>query len=471
MIVNRIKQLMSDSVIYGLGGVLSRSISFLMLPIYTRVFTTEEYGNIEMLVVVSSLLAALMTVGQDSAQSFYFFKKKDGGVEEQGRVVSSGVAIRVASGLPIVIAASLAAPLVNNLLFSGSLGLQVFFIAFVGAFFNQLFLQVNEIFRLSYQPWPYIALSTLQAAIAASIVLFTVLILQQREVAFFVGTFVASIAMSITGWIFNRRYLVSIRGSRDTVTELLRYGVPLVPVELTMYAMSSADRWFLSSYKGVEAVAIYAVGAKIALILTFFFETFRKAWWPIALDAMHSSDGPALFRKVATLYIYLGMCVTLMFCFSAKWVTSVLSAPIYLDAWKIACVLSLQSFLYGFFLIVSAGIIYREKTARIAQLTGFAAVVGVILNALFVPIYGTLGAAVATVLSYYALITVTYLLSERYWAIGLPLPLFHLAFVFLSGTVGLLLWLDIGDAIKAFVVLFFGFAALFTIKIQLVDQS
>ena len=74
--MSRLKQLGKDSVIYGIGGILAKAVSFLLLPVYTRIFSPDEYGTIEMLTVICSFLSSILVLGMDSAQSMYFFKLK-----------------------------------------------------------------------------------------------------------------------------------------------------------------------------------------------------------------------------------------------------------------------------------------------------------------------------------------------------------------------------------------------------------
>ena len=59
--------------------------------------------------------------------------------------------------------------------------------------------------------------------------------------------------------------------------------------------MSTADRWFIQYYHGSDVLGLFAVGAKFSMIITLAVETFRKAWWPIAMEAMHNSDGAEIF--------------------------------------------------------------------------------------------------------------------------------------------------------------------------------
>ena len=81
--MQRLKQLGKDSLVYGVGGVFARGIGFFLIPVYTRVFTPSEYGQIEMLMVLASLLGALLLMGMDSTQSFYFFRQKSAGQAAQ----------------------------------------------------------------------------------------------------------------------------------------------------------------------------------------------------------------------------------------------------------------------------------------------------------------------------------------------------------------------------------------------------
>lgn len=87
--MSKLKQLGKDTVVYGLGGVFAKSVAFLMLPVYTRIFTTANYGTIEMLTVISGFLGANLVMGMDSAQSMYFFKYQEEGKALQARLVSA----------------------------------------------------------------------------------------------------------------------------------------------------------------------------------------------------------------------------------------------------------------------------------------------------------------------------------------------------------------------------------------------
>ncbi len=112
--MSRLKQLFNDSVIYGIGGVLAKGLSFFLLPVYTRIFSPAEFGNIEMMMVIVSFLTSLLVMGMDSAQSFYFFEQKKYGKPKQKIVISSILQWRLIFGTLLILIATILAPLLNT---------------------------------------------------------------------------------------------------------------------------------------------------------------------------------------------------------------------------------------------------------------------------------------------------------------------------------------------------------------------
>lgn len=415
--MNRLKRLVKDSGTYGLGAILAKGISFFMLPVYTHVFTPADYGSIEMLSVIASFLAAILTLGMDSAQSFYFFKQKDKGRAEQSKLVTAVLQWRLTWGIAIVGIATLMAPLLNQLFFEGNLGWEYFAIAFTGTLLAQIMSQSVEIFRLLYRPWPYVLINLAQTTIAAGLILTFVIALNQGILGYFVGTLLASAITACLGWYLVREYLEFDRLHSEWWMRLLRFGLPLLPASLAMYVMSTTDRWFIRHYQGEIALGIYAVGAKFALIMALAIETFRKAWWPIAMDAMHSDDGPETFRMIARMFMGGGVAAVVYLSFLSPWLLWWLVAPAFREAWKIVGVLAWQSLFYGFYLIASAGIWKAEKTNYSLYIMAGAAGVNVALNWWLVPAYGGMGAAIATALSYLFLVGTSMVVSERLWKV------------------------------------------------------
>ena len=450
-------------MIYGFGVVLAKGIGFFLLPVFTRIYSPAEYGTIEMLGVITSFVSALLVMGLDSAQSFYFFEQKARGRAEQARLISAILQWRLTWGMAIVIVATLATPLLEALFFNAHLGWGSFAAAFVGALFTQVMSQSVEVFRLLYRPWPYVLVTLAHSAGAGALVLILVLGFDQGIFGYFAGSMLASACVAGVGWWLARDYLDFTRLQRDWWPRLLRFGVPLVPAGLAMFVMNTCDRWFVQHYQGDEALGLYAVGAKFALVVALAIETFRKAWWPIAMDAMYSDDGPETYRTLARMFMGVGVAAVVYLSFVSPWLVVWLTAPAFHSAWPIVGVLAWQSLLYGFYLIASAGIWKVEKTSYSMYLMAAAATLNLALNWLLTPSYGGMGAALATVTSYLVWIAATLVLSEKLWPVGFPIFLLTaqvalgavcVAWVTLAGADS---WL-VGPAVHAAVLLLLGSA-------------
>ena len=424
--MSRIKQLGKDSLIYGVGGVLSKSVAFFLLPIYTRIFTPAEYGTLEMLTVISSALGALTMMGMDSAQSMYFFKEKQEGKKAQRKVVSAVLQFRITWGIVATFAAALCAPLLNAALFEGELTAVEFIAAFLASLLLQIMTQSAEVMRLLFKPWGFVSATISQAALAGVLVLVCVIWLDQGILGYFAGGALASLFVGLISWISVREYVDFSQLHWKSWRQLVLFGAPLVPAELAFYVMSTSDRWFVQRFHGAEALGIFAIGAKFSMLLAIVVETFRKAWWPIAMDSMHSEDGPQTFRLISVLYTGLASAAAVALAAFSPWVLKWFTSPEFHSGWRVTVVLAWQSVFYGFFLIASAGIWRAEKTYLNFYLMSGAAAFGVLMNIMLVPSFAGIGAAVATSITYLLWVIATLLVSEKHWKVGFPFPLLGL---------------------------------------------
>jgi O-antigen/teichoic acid export membrane protein len=416
--MKRLKQLAKDSLVYGLGGILARGVSFFLIPVYTNIFSLSEYGSIEMLVIITNFFVAVLAMGMDSAQSMFFFKLKKKGKVAQAQIVSAIFQWRIIWGIVIVIIVTLIAPILNGWFFNGQLSFKYFVIAFIGAFFVQIMSQSTEVMRLLYRPFSYTGIILGQSILVGILILIIEVLFDLGIFSFFIGIGIASIVFTIIGWYHVRDYLCFDRVYWSLWPQLIRFGAPLVPAELTFYLMSSSDRWFVQYYHGSGALGVFAIGAKFSMLLALVVETFRKAWWPIGLESMHSKDGPETFRMIAILYMSIAIIGIIILTVISPWLVKWMTPPEFYDAWPIIGILAWQSLFYGFFLISSAGIWKSEKMHLNFYLMCVAALVGLLLNWLLVPVFGGTGAAIATAITYFFWVLISMMVSETLWRVG-----------------------------------------------------
>ena len=422
----RFKQIGKDSLVYGIGGVMSKAIGFFLLPVYTRIFSPADYGTIEMLTVLNGLLGAILVMGMDSAQSFYFFEQKKAGENEQARVVTAILQWRISWGSGIVVLATLVSPLLNQYFFNGQLSWEYFVIAFVGALFAQIMSQSAEVYRLLYRPWSYIIIILGQTLASAAIAITLIVGFDSGIMGFFIGMLSGSALSAAFGWWRIRNYLDLSGWHAYLWPKVLKFGAPLIPTTLAMYILNTADRWFISNINGPETLGLYAVGAKFAMLMAIIVTTFRTAWWPVVMDSIQSSDGPALLRIMSSLYLGFGCAGIILLTALSPFLVRILTPLPFHAAYPVVGILAWQSMFYGFNLIVTVGIWKKEKTIWASILMGTVSVLNIVLDALLVPKYGSVGAAMATSLSFLVWNILTLIVSERLWPVGYRIRTFGL---------------------------------------------
>ena len=370
-----------------------------------------------MLTVIGSFLGSILLMGMDSAQSMYFFKLKKEGQQKQAQIVSSILQWRLISGAIIVIFSTAISPVLNKIFFGGKLSWEYFLVSFSGVLFIQITSQSAEVMRLLFRPWSYIFVVLSQSLLAAAIALILILKFNQGILGFFWGGLVAALLVAAIGWFRVRSYLRFDKLHFDLWPMLLRFGLPLVPASLAMYFMNTSDRWFIQHYHGEDELGLYAVGAKFAMLSSLAIETFRKAWWPLAMDSMHSENGEKTFILISNWYVCIGSFFILILTFLSPWLIEFITGPDFHDSWPIVGILTWKGLLYGYFMICSAGIWKAEKTYLNLYISLSILVVGLILNFLIVPTYGIIGASVATVFTFFIWIVVTSIVSNLHWKI------------------------------------------------------
>jgi len=393
------KKLLSDSAIYGLGGILVKSIAFFTLPIYTRIFSPEEFGIIEMFSTLSGILSIIMTMGLDTTQSYYFMEAKNKANRNIKEVTTSILQLRLIVGTLVILFSVIFSFYIISFFFQESVPKHYLWIVAVSTFFATLVSQSLEIFRLLYKPWHYIGLSFTQTIGGVVFILIFAYYYGGGIEGYLIGMTCGGLFAMILGWIGTRDYRYWNKLESHLFKEFIKFGLPLIPAGLMIWIMQASDRWFVMNMLGSYETGLYAVGAKFALIIMIVVQTFRKAWWPIAMDMLYKENGQKFFKVVSLWYIGLGSLGTILLTAISPYLVELLTGQHYYNSWKIVGVLCWGSIAYGFYMFSLLGIFKVKKTYINIYIHGIGAIVNIVLNYILIQFYGILGAAIATSIS------------------------------------------------------------------------
>jgi len=413
--MNKYRRLISNSLTYGLGGILAGSVGFFLMPIYTRIFSPDEYGIIAMLVTLSGMFTILMTMGLNASQSYYFMEAKNKKTAKTEEIVTSILQLKIILSIIMALVISVFSPLLVKFFFKGPIPIGYMYLVVIFTFFAVFAVHSMEIFRLTYGVWNYIFLSLLRLISGAGFILLLICIYDMGIKGYLIGILIGSFIAMVVGLLVTKRYYMYWKKvDRNLWKDFLKFGLPLVPASLIWWVMHASDRWFIMHLISPYALGLYATGAKFILLITLAVEAFRKAWWPLALDMMHKKDSPEFFQRVSLWYLILGSVAAVALTAVSPYLVGFIADKRYFEAWRIIGVLCWYPIFYGFYLISTIGIFKSKKTYIAIVVFALAAIINIILNFILIPIYGLIGAAVATSLSMMIASVISMLISNRY---------------------------------------------------------
>jgi O-antigen/teichoic acid export membrane protein len=295
---------------------------------------------------------------------------------------------------------------------------------------------VAQILRNEFRPVPFVATGVLLGALSLGGGLLFAIGLDGGIAGIFLGILVAEVLVLAVRGVLARS---AFGGSFDPalLRRLLRFGVPLVPVTVSFWVFTAADRVVVAKFSGLAQLGYYSVAVTVPLVFVVLTTAVSQAWLPRAIQ-LFEQDRDRAAKSIGALLSYyvfgLGVLATLAAAVAPE-IVRVLSGPRYAPAAAAIPLLCLGSVAFGSLTVTAAGMTMMHRTGRLASLSVVAAVVNVGAALALVPPFGITGAAAATLIGYVCL-TLAYLwASQRLWPIRLE-PRRLVTLVALLGLVG-----------------------------------
>ncbi|WP_193222312.1 lipopolysaccharide biosynthesis protein [Alkalilimnicola sp. S0819] len=406
------------SLIYGVGSALGAAGGFLLIPLYTHVLATEQYGLLELLNRIADILLLVMFMGLRQAYIRFYFEQDT--PDWRQRVTGSTLVFVLASGL---ILASLFWLLHEPLLglFADAAELRVPVMLLLLWMPAEMVLQLGMVdlqVRLRSLLYVLVSLLRLIGFIALNVYLIWVRDFGVVGVLLAQALVTGLIALGFLGLL---GWQTRVRCSAALVRRLLAFGLPYLPAAAFMYVVNNGDRYVIGAYESLAAVGIYALAHKIGMMGTqFLMDPFNKVWSPFLFRHYSDPGGPRLVGRVYTLYTMVSLFVALGISLAAPVALPWISAAEYHGAATLVPLIALASVFYGMSCLGDAGILIAKRTRYKPLICALAALVSVLANFWLVPRWGATGAAVAAALAFLTLLLSTLWVANHFYRMWLP---------------------------------------------------
>ena len=396
--MKKYKDLIKNIGVLTLSNFGSKILSFLLVPLYTSILTTEEYGKFDFITVTISLLIPILTLNITEAALRFLLDKKNA-PKDIFEICLKTIIISIFILLIFVI--------VNQYLNIIPI-LNVYNIFFVIYYIVSLNYEWAQNFTRGLDKLSNIAIGGIINSIFILFLNILFLVIFKLGLK---GYFLANIIANIisTGYLLIstniKQYIkfdtinVFCVSNKRLKKEMLKYSKPLMLNSIGWWINNVSDRYIVTYILGVAENGIYSVAYKIPSILSIIQSIFNQAWAITAVKTFDKNDEDRFFESIYVSYNFLMVCCCSILIILTKFLASILYKNEFYNAWKympflmISIVFSAISGLLG-------GIFSAVKNSKMMSVsTMVGAIINIILNFFLIHIVGTIGAAISTAIS------------------------------------------------------------------------
>jgi O-antigen/teichoic acid export membrane protein len=408
-----LRRLATTGAAYTAASILSKLIAVALLPLYTRHLTIDDYGSAEVLfagVVTASIVVRLGLI--EAVLRFYYREDED--PKRIAGATFSGLFWFATVGA--LIALPFAEPLAEALLNPkpGELhtATELTRIAIGGLWVATMFEYLLTLYRLDERTRAYFI--TTITNVLATIALTVVLVVGVGDGArgLLLGSYLVGAAF-VLGMIFAQRRRLTLRVEVPLLRRLLRFGLPTMPAEVSLYLLNFADRLIIVQVKGVGEAGLYSLAVKFAQAVNVLVRGFQLAWPPLAYSIRDDDEARRTYATVITLFLAGCTWLVVGLWLLAQYLLRFFAAPEFLGAYEVVGLIAAAVTLYALYMVMVVILGRTGRTEYNLPAALAALVTNVALNLILVPPLGIVGAGLALVASYLVVIALMYWFTQR----------------------------------------------------------
>jgi O-antigen/teichoic acid export membrane protein len=394
---SQLTRLGRQSIIYGAGGLIQRILAVILLPIYTRYLTPSDYGTVETLIALTTILVIVLRLGISTAFIRFYFDSKEPARRLLVLRTSFWFTMTMATvGLVLGLALS---PEIASLLFGSSGRATVVAAAFVGLWAQMNWEQMLALFRVEERSVAFVSASLVNIGVTIAATLTLVVALDKGALGVIVGNFTGTLVVYVL-LLGYRREQLGLQVDRHLLRAMNRYGLPLVPSALMLWVTNFSDRFLLLKLADAAEVGLYSVGVRVASAMALLLTAFRMSWPPFAYSIEDDREAKATYSFVLTYVMTFMTWIATGLALLSPWLVGLIAAPKFARSSDVVGPLAFSVVLFSGYVVVAIGLGRTKRTQFNWVVTGAAAIVNVGLNVTLIPRYGMMAAAFATLAAY-----------------------------------------------------------------------
>ncbi|MFZ1321774.1 MAG: oligosaccharide flippase family protein [Ignavibacteria bacterium] len=419
--IEKIKSLSKDTLIYGTNTIVGRFLGFFLVPFYTNKFLPDEYGIITIIYSYIAILNVFFSIGLESGYMKFSSTLEVGSKKEN---FSNPYFIVIANSFFLSALIFLFAQELTGIFqVSADYAYLIRYSALI-LFFDTIVLIPFAFLRLNNKAKSFAGIKIVN--ISLNVILNIVLILYYNFgiEAVFISNLISS-AVTFLMLLPVLKGNITFKFSEDLVKELFLFSIPYIPAGIAANIVQIIDRPILKYLTNDKTVGIYTANYKLGIFMMLIVSMFEFAWKPFFLNNANDPDAKKLFSKILTVFIAFASAI---FIFLTVFIDNIVKFDLpfgshligeaYWSGLEIVPVILFGYLFYGMYVNFMAGIYIEKKTKYLPLITGLGAGVNIISNFILIPKLSLMGAAISTLISYFVMMIGIYLVSQKFYKVN-----------------------------------------------------
>lgn len=403
-------------MLYGLSKISDKLVSLLLLPIYTRYLTPEEFGLLSLILIAMMVFQVTTDMGLPSAFFRFYFDFDDR--EKKSRLISTTFIFVCFLSILAVTLLLLCRNYLQQFLTATQNPRLCFYLIIAAVMVESPMTIAFHYFRADEHVKKFCFFNLTKAIVFFVTAWFCLSVMHYGILSAFIGRIVGSMPIFLyLTYIITSRH--GLHFSFSIFKPMFSFGFPFFIVAVMGIIMSSIDRPMLLKFMTLADVGIYSVGVRVASGVKFLiFNAFALGWSPMIINISKQENHKEVFAKLLTYYLLAAGFIVLGVSLFAKDILTLLVAPKFMGAYIIIPFLCLGHLFYGIHSNLEVGIFIKKKSSYYIPILGGSSLVYILLNIYLIPKYGYIGAGIANALAFMLIPVSTFLIGRRMFRIN-----------------------------------------------------
>lgn len=427
--LKHLKQLVSDSLIYGLSGVVAKMIGIFLIPLYTRLFLPEDYGIINLINTTFFLISLLVVCGLDSAVARWFYDSSE--EKDQKKTFAAYIWFQLLIAIVFCSIIITYSSSISKTFFKDA-GKPIYFVLPALSLITNILPSVLiNWYRLHRRPIATVTFTIAQTITTIALTILFVIVFRWRITGVFAAITISSTIFSIVVVFQLKDWLNFSWFHKERLRVMLKFALPMIPAAISYWLLNNTDSYFIAYFtKSTHEVGLFGIGAMVASGLALFTGAFQQAWGPFAFSIINNPDAKNVYANVFLLYGYfIGLLAALLMLYAPEILMIFTTSDYYDSAW-VAGILGYNLLFIGMSYIAIIGTTIVKSTKPYGYAMLYATLFTVLLNVILIPRFGKEGSALATVVAQVMVPVYLFYIGQKVYPI--PYKFAHVSLVIIT---------------------------------------